>query len=187
MTGQSISAQSDALFAFSIRRATVADVAGIRSVLYAVRREHHVLSDDAPADPELDDLEGNYFRRGGHFEVIEDATRRIVGCAGLYPLTPRRARLCQMYLEPAARGRGLGRRLLENMLAAARQNGFAEVWLETRSTLAAAITLYRQYGFEPDDAAVPAPQCDAAYVLRLECWPPVGYGPRRPYRPDGKS
>lgn len=70
--------------------------------------------------------------------------------------------------ECAARGRGLGRQLLENMLSAARQNGFAEVWLETSSNLLGAITLYRQFGFVPDASASLTLQCDAAYLLRLK-------------------
>ena len=153
---------------FSIRRATPEDVPAIRSVLYAVRQEYGVLWEMGANDPELDDLESNYFRRGGHFEVIENMAQRIVGCAGLFPLTPRRVELGKMYLEFSARGRGLGRQLLENMLLAARRNGFAEVWLETSSTLTEAITLYRQFGFEPDASAVLTHHCDAAFLHRLE-------------------
>jgi putative acetyltransferase len=153
---------------FSIRRATPEDVPAIRSILYAVRREYGVLWEIGANDPELDDLEGNYFRRGGHFEVIESMAQRIVGCAGLYPVTSRRAELGKMYIEFSARGRGLGRRLLEKMLVAARQNGFAEVWLETSSSLIGAITLYQKFGFEPDVSAVLTHHCDAAYLLRLE-------------------
>jgi putative acetyltransferase len=153
---------------FSLRRATPGDVPAIRSVLYAVRREYGVLWELGANDPELDDLEGNYFRRGGHFEVIENMAQRIVGCAGLYPLTSHRAELGKMYIEFCARGRGLGRQILENMLVVARQNGFAEVWLETSSSLIGAIALYQQFGFEPDLAAVLTHRCDAAYLLRLK-------------------
>jgi hypothetical protein len=68
---------------FSIRRATPDDVPAIRSVLYAVRQEYGVLWEIGANDVELDDLEGSYFQRGGHFEVIENPAQRIVGCAGL--------------------------------------------------------------------------------------------------------
>jgi putative acetyltransferase len=153
---------------FSIRRATNDDIPAIRSVLLAVRSEHGVLSDIGANDADLDDIEANYFGRGGFFQVVEDGSRRIVGCAGLYPLTPQRAELCKMYLERLVRGHGLGRRLLEEMLAAARQGGFAEVWLETNSVLTAATTLYRKYGFEPVDPEHLLPRCDEAYLLRLQ-------------------
>jgi putative acetyltransferase len=153
---------------FLIRRATNADIPAIRAVLYTVRDEYGVLAEIGANDPDLDDLELNYFQRGGDFEVIEDATPRIVGCAGLYPLGQQRAELCKMYLEQSARGRGLGRQLLENALAAARRGGFVEVWLETNSTLAEAIALYLRYGFQPVQADLHLPRCDRAYLLRLD-------------------
>ena len=156
------------LSAFAIRRATNADIPAIRTVLHTVRVEYGVLSEMGANDPDLNDLELGYFGCGGHFEVVEDAAGRIVGCAGLYPLSPHRVELCKMYLEKPARGRGLGKRLVENLLAAARRGGFREVWLETNSVLTEAITLYRKYGFEPVEPGQLLPKCDAAYLLRLE-------------------
>jgi putative acetyltransferase len=73
-----------------------------------------------------------------------------------------------MYIEQSARGRGLGKRLLENLLAAARRSGFREVWLETNSVLTEAITLYTRYGFEPVEPEHLLPRCDQAFLLRLE-------------------
>jgi N-acetylglutamate synthase-like GNAT family acetyltransferase len=152
----------------SIRAATPEDVPAIRAVLHSVREEYQVLCEIGSSDLELDDLERNYFARGGSFEVLEDACHRIVGCAGLYPLSEQRAELGKMYLLPQARGRGLGRQLLENMLDAARRSGFREVWIETNSSLSDAIRLYQGYGFEsvPLESGVSA--CDAAYLLRLD-------------------
>jgi putative acetyltransferase len=152
---------------FSIRTAKSDDVAAIRRVLLAVRTEYAVHCEHPANDADLEDIERNYFARGGHFEVVADAAGTIVGCAGLLPLTPGRAELCKMYLQEAARGRGLGRQLLDNALAAARRGGFAEVWLETNSTLADAIALYRCYGFEPVPSGQLLPRCDRAYLLRL--------------------
>ena len=152
---------------FSIRPATNADIPAIRAVLFAVRQEYGVLCEIGANDAELDDLERNYFQRGGLFEVVEDAAQRIVGCAGLLPLSPQRAELCKMYLQASARGRGLGRRLLERTLDAARRGGFSEVWLETNSVLTAAITLYASYGFQPVAPDTFVSACDQAYLLRL--------------------
>ncbi len=151
-----------------IRRATHADVAGIRSVLYSVRSEYGVLSDQGADDPELDDFESSFFGRGGYFEVVEDSRGRILGCAGLYPLNQQRAEVCKMYLIKAARGHGLGKRLLNDLLEAARRNGFREVWLETNRLLTEAITLYRQHGFEPVESDHLLPRCDQAFLLRLD-------------------
>jgi putative acetyltransferase len=153
---------------FPIRLATNDDVPAIRAVLFSVRSEYGVLGDIGANDTDLDDLEGNYFRNGGCFEVVEDAEKRIVGCAGLCPLNPCRAELCKMYIEKAARGRGLGRRLLEDLLEAACRGGFREVWLETNSVLTEAINLYTRYGFQPVEAEHLLQRCDVAYLLRLD-------------------
>ena len=72
-----------------------------------------------------------------------------------------------MYIESSARGLGLGKRLLENLLAAARRGGFAEVWLETNSVLTTATGLYEKYGFQPVETDHLLPTCDQAYLLRL--------------------
>jgi hypothetical protein len=75
----------------SIRLATNNDIPAIRAFLLSVRSEYGVLGEVGANDVDLDDLELNYFRGGGCFEVVEDAAKRIVGCAGLYPLNPCRA------------------------------------------------------------------------------------------------
>lgn len=51
-------------------------------------------------------------------------------------------------LNPEVRGRGLGRRLLVEMLDKAEEVGYARVGLETFSELEAAAHLYREHGFE---------------------------------------
>ena len=59
----------------------------------------------------------------------------------------RRERLYSLAVDPAARGRGVGRLLMEAVLTAARSRGAAEVGLEVRTENEAAIALYRSMGF----------------------------------------
>jgi ribosomal protein S18 acetylase RimI-like enzyme len=54
--------------------------------------------------------------------------------------------------SPEARGRGLGRRLLEELLSVARELGYRRVFLETFSELRTAAHLYRERGFEVTSA-----------------------------------
>jgi ribosomal protein S18 acetylase RimI-like enzyme len=49
--------------------------------------------------------------------------------------------------SPEVRGKGLGRRLLGELLAFAEDQGYRRVWLETFSELRAAAHLYREQGF----------------------------------------
>jgi GNAT superfamily N-acetyltransferase len=55
-----------------------------------------------------------------------------------------------MYVDPAARGRGVGAAVLERLESAARELGVNRLVLETGIYQAEAIGLYRRAGFKPD-------------------------------------
>jgi carbonic anhydrase len=72
--------------------------------------------------------------------------RGVVGVS----LTGRAAELKRMYVQPAARGLGLGRALLLAAIDAARELGATRLWLETSPVLMGrAVHLYRDAGFVP--------------------------------------
>ena len=55
-------------------------------------------------------------------------------------------------LDPVVRGRGLGRQLVEELVAAAEEAGYERIVLETFSDLRAAAHLYRSRGFRVTSA-----------------------------------
>jgi ribosomal-protein-alanine N-acetyltransferase len=59
------------------------------------------------------------------------------------------ADLANLAVDPAARGKGVGRRLLDGALNAARAADVRHVYLEVRDSNARAITLYESAGFRP--------------------------------------
>jgi GNAT superfamily N-acetyltransferase len=59
--------------------------------------------------------------------------------------------LKRMYVRPQARGRGLSRVLLDELVVVARQRGMTALVLETGTEQPEAIGLYTSYGFTPTD------------------------------------
>jgi len=149
------------------RNATNADAARIRDIVFSVLEEYGLAPDPASTDSDLEDIEGNYHRRGGAFEVVV-ARGEVVGCAGLYPVDSTTCELRKMYLLPQCRGEGLGKQILERFLKRARELGFSRMVLETASVLEEAISLYRRYGFKPFQPEHLSARCDQAYELQLD-------------------
>ena len=87
-------------------------------------------------------------------EVTFFSARRgglLVGIAALKRLDQDHAELKSMHTREAERGTGIGRALVEHLLAFARAEGYRQVSLETGSTeeFVAARTLYARAGFSP--------------------------------------
>ena len=73
----------------------------------------------------------------------------VVGCGALKPLDkdPSRAEIKRMYTAPSARGRGVGRVILERLEAVAAELGYRDVLLETGLAQPEAIALYASHGW----------------------------------------
>ncbi|MEW2295186.1 GNAT family N-acetyltransferase [Streptomyces sp. NPDC006743] len=79
---------------------------------------------------------------------IAEADGERVGCVFLVAGdTPAVARLRILLVTPAARGLGVGSRLVETCLAFAREAGYEQVTLWTNDVLVAARRIYRAFGF----------------------------------------
>ncbi len=72
---------------------------------------------------------------------------RAVGCGALRLPPGEPADLKRMWVEPGARGIGLGRRILRELEARAAEAGAPAVRLETNAALTEAIALYRRSGY----------------------------------------
>ena len=78
---------------------------------------------------------------------ITELDDRIVGCVAIVASSPETAQLRWFLVDPSARGRGLGRRLLNEAVAFSRACDYRFIFLWTVSALVAAAHLYSSVGF----------------------------------------
>lgn len=123
-------------------------------------------------DAEVDRMHEAYSGDRAAFFVV-DLGGRVIGGAGVAPLDGGEAHVCElkkMYFLPEARGRGLGRAMLDQCLDAARGIGFRLCYLESLERMTAARRLYERAGFRPIDRAMGCTghsSCDRWYVIDL--------------------
>jgi ribosomal protein S18 acetylase RimI-like enzyme len=116
---------------------------------------------------ELSGLPGRYATPAGALLLARDAAGGPVGCVALRPLAmPGCSEMKRLYVDPNGRGLGVGRALMDAVIAAARAIGYREIWLDTLPTMAAAQNLYRSAGFEPTQAYYDTP-VEGTVFMRL--------------------
>ncbi|MBC5816061.1 MAG: GNAT family N-acetyltransferase, partial [Candidatus Eremiobacteraeota bacterium] len=69
------------------------------------------------------------------------------GCVGLRVLTPSSRELKHLFVDPAFRGKHIGRALLEAVHAYARSVGCEEIYLDSLPSMSAARRLYSEMGY----------------------------------------
>ncbi len=102
-------------------------------------------------DAEVAALPGEYRAPRGALLTAHVAAD-LAGCCALRPLDnvdyPNACEMKRLYVRGDYRGRGVGRLLVEAILDAARQAGYASVLLDTLSDMETARALYGDLGFE---------------------------------------
>ena len=121
-------------------------------------------------DEALDHLSVYYDRPGrAYYVLLEDGA--VTGGVGLaeFEGLPGCCELQKLYLSPAARGRGLGYRMIRFIEERARALGYRQMYLETHTNLQAAIHEYERSGYRqiPRPAAVIHTTMDRFYIKEL--------------------
>ena len=83
-----------------------------------------------------------------------------VGCGALKFHGDGPTELKRMWVSPAVRGLGVGRRLLEQLERRTLEHGSRVIHLETNKALAEAVAMYRSYGYREVDAFNDEPYAD---------------------------
>ena len=146
------------------------DVAMAAIVRAALKAHGLDIPGTAYFDEALDHLSAYYDRPGRAYYVLLEhgAVTGGVGLAQFEGL-PGCCELQKLYLSPAARGRGLGYRMIRFIEERARALGYRQIYLETHTNLQAAIHEYERSGYRqiPRPAAVVHTTMDRFYIKEL--------------------
>lgn len=100
-------------------------------------------------DETTDHLSAVFTREGScYFVVTMDG--EVAGGAGIYPtqnLPPDTCELVKLYLSAKARGKGIGKLLMQKCEAAAVEQGYKYIYLETMPELKIAVPMYEKMGY----------------------------------------
>lgn len=99
-------------------------------------------------EAEFADLPGKYAAPEGRLLLAHEAGA-VLGCAALRRVDESTCEMKRVYVRPSARGRNLGRLLVEAILREAKLAGYARICLDVLPEFTAAQQIYETMGFVP--------------------------------------
>jgi ribosomal protein S18 acetylase RimI-like enzyme len=114
-------------------------------------------------DRELESLPGDYAPPCGAL-LLAMAGREVAGWVAVRPLAEKFCEMKRLYVRPAGRSTGLGKRLVEAALDHARRAGHGFIRLDTLPTMSAARHLYASLGFRAIAPYYPSPIAGTAFL-----------------------
>ncbi len=98
-------------------------------------------------EQELNDLPGDYAPPQGQI-LIARLKEETAGCVALRKFDQSCCEMKRLYVRPEFRGLGVGKALVDAIIAEAREAGYAAMRLDTVPSMGTARTLYKTLGFK---------------------------------------
>ncbi len=139
-----------------IRLITAADNPAIAEIIRTNLKKFNLdIPGTAYFDPELDCLSKYYsvMPKKRAYYIAEDDNKQIIGGVGVaeFENIDCCVEIQKLYLTDAAKGKGLGRMLMQTAENFAKDMDYKRLYLETHSDLKAAVRLYEKLGFKEID------------------------------------
>ena len=122
---------------------------------------------EAADEPHLRDPQGQILDAGGAIFVALDGDA-VLGTSAIVPDHDNVYELVKLAVAPAAQGQGIGRRLIQACIDAAKERGARQLVLLSSSLLGAAIRLYEQVGFRHAELPPDNPYATADVYMELD-------------------
>ncbi len=118
-------------------------------------------------EEELATLPGKYAPPDGRL-YLAFVDEKPAGCIALRKLEDGICEMKRLYLNDAARGQGIGKKLIEKLIGDAREIGYKKMRLDTfPPKMGKAVSLYESYGFRPIHAYYDNPH-DGVLFMELD-------------------
>ncbi len=116
-------------------------------------------------DDELKDPAKKYTAPEGELLVAVEG-EDVLGMIAYHKHSDTRCEMKRLYVKPSCRGMKLGEKLVEELIAHARQAGYKEMVLDTIVPLQSAIHLYKKLGFAECEPYYHNPMPDVLYFIK---------------------
>lgn len=117
-------------------------------------------------DEEINHLEEKYGMPTGRL-YLAYCDGEAAGCIGLKNIDKKNCEMKRLYVRPQFRGQNIGKLLIQQIIADAKEIGYSYMLLDTLPFLKNAIHLYEEYGFYTIDCYNNSPMSNSIY-MRLD-------------------
>lgn len=96
---------------------------------------------------DMDNIQQNYFDKGGTFLIMLDDSQPV-GTGAIRKIKDEICELKRLWLLTDYHGKGLGYRMMQELLSFAKEKGYKRMWLQTDAiSQSRALDFYRRLGF----------------------------------------